>query len=100
MRANVLRRSNGSPAAHGGNILSLCAALKSACEHRNPQQRATTGHVKRALVWSAEPQVLAAPRDAPEGDYAYVLSGGAQNFDPRFRQRIKPAFVIGDQAIG
>jgi 3-(3-hydroxy-phenyl)propionate hydroxylase len=29
------RRSDGSPAAHGGNI-SLCAALKSACEHRNP----------------------------------------------------------------
>jgi hypothetical protein len=55
---------------HGGSISSLCAALKSAREHQNPQQRAATGHVKRALVGSAEPQVLAAPRDAPEGDDA------------------------------
>jgi hypothetical protein len=54
----------------GGSISSLCAALKSTTEHRNPQQRAATGHAKRALVGSGEPQVLAAPRDAPEGDDA------------------------------
>src|SRR5438874_10068565 len=81
-------------------LSSLCAALKSTCEHRNPQQRAAAGHVEHALVRSAEPQVLAAPRDAPEGDDAEVLSGGAQNLDPRFRQRIKPAITISDQAIG
>jgi hypothetical protein len=81
-------------------VCLFCTREESARKHWNPKQRAAAGHAERPLVGAAEPQVLAAPRDAPYRDSAEVLTGRAQDFDARIRQRIQPAVVIGDQAIG
>src|SRR5882762_8289192 len=52
-------RSRDAPAGRRAAWL-LCAALKSAREHRNAKQRAAAGHVERPLVGAAEAQILAA----------------------------------------
>src|SRR5205823_5316043 len=67
----------------------LCTTEKAARTHRNPKQRAAASHIERPLVGAAEPQVLAAPSNAPDGNDPEVLPGRAEDFDARIRQRIQ-----------
>src|SRR5207249_5556426 len=82
------------------SLLLLRAAAEATRQHRNTQQRPAPSDIERPLVRTAEGQVLAASRDAPDGDNAKMLAGGAHHLDARLGERVEAALLVDDQAVG